>query len=40
MEAHELTQSELPAIGSQGVVYEILSGENTEEKYRRLRTIQ
>ena len=27
MEAHGLTQSELPEIGSQGVVSEILSGE-------------
>ena len=36
MEAHGLTQSELPEIGSQGVVSEILSGER-ELNIRQIR---
>jgi len=36
MEAHGLTQSELPEIGSQGVMSEILSGER-ELNIRQIR---
>jgi HTH-type transcriptional regulator/antitoxin HigA len=38
MEAHRLTQSELPEIGSQGVVSEILSGER-ELNIRQIRRL-
>ena len=38
MEAHGLTQSELPEIGSQGVVSEILSGER-ELNIRQIRRL-
>jgi len=38
MEAHGLTQSELPEIGSQGIVSEILSGER-ELNIRQIRRL-
>jgi len=38
MEAHQLTQSELPEIGSQGVVSQILSGER-ELNIRQIRRL-
>jgi len=38
MEAHGLTQSDLPEIGSQGVVSEILSGER-ELNIRQIRRL-
>jgi len=38
MQAHDLTQSDLPEVGNQGVVSEILAG-NLELNVRQLRAL-